>query len=115
MPGACYPRVCHISILSCHLRMQIRVHEKAMDKYDTPDRKEDGVIAESNVIDVIRCRVICSSGDHFVKLLKLLSKGFEHKLPQFGFGRLEIVRLKNKFAADDIDPTHFRFGSPSLL
>ena len=83
-----------------------------MDDYAT--RFTDDVIAEANVVDVIRCRIVCSSGVKFVKLVKLLESGYVFT-DFVGEGddrremviRIEIIRCKNKFS-DDMDPTHFR-------
>ena len=85
------------------LKDPVRVHEKAMDDYG--DRFDDNVLPEACVADMIRACLVCGSGQTFVKVLELLN-GFRTNVPGFGVVRIDIVRLKNKFA--HVDPSHFR-------
>ena len=82
----------------------VRIHEKAQDDY--ADRFHDKVLAEACVADVLRSRVVCTSGTAMLHFIELLAKGFEHEIEGGEKALLEIVRLKNKMGTDD--PTHFR-------
>ena len=82
----------------------VRIHEKAQDDY--ADRFHDEVLAEACVADVLRSRVVCTSGTAMLHFIELLAKGFEHEIEGGEKALLEIVRLKNKMGTDD--PTHFR-------
>ena len=82
----------------------MRIHEKAQDDY--ADRFHDEVLAEACVADVLRSRVVCTSGTAMLHFIELLAKGFEHEIEGGEKALLEIVRLKNKMGTDD--PTHFR-------
>ena len=74
---------------------------------DHDDWDDDTVIAESCVIDVLRCRGVCKAGGQLLALEELLCKGFDTTIDGIPV-RLELLRAKNKFNPTAVDPTHFR-------
>jgi hypothetical protein len=61
-------------VLAPTLKDPVRVHEKAMDDYqkDFSDWKDDTVIPESCVLDMMRGRAVCKSGEAMVRLQQML-------------------------------------------
>ena len=83
------------------LKDPVRIHEKAVNDYAT--RFSDGVLPESNVLDVIRARLVTNRAGLLVTLESL--EGLEVAY-EGAAARVEIVRCKSKFSK--LDPTHFR-------
>ena len=87
------------------LKDPVRIHEKGVDDY-TGDH-DDTVIPEACVVDVLRCRAVCREGRTLLELERLLQKGFETTIND-KLARLQLLRAKNKFGPNAIDPTRFR-------
>ncbi|KAL1503443.1 hypothetical protein AB1Y20_011931 [Prymnesium parvum] len=81
------------------LKDPVRVHEKAIDDY--ADECAEGELPESCVLDMLRARLVVSDAGLLTNVLDSLKKAAGE-----AGGGLEVVRLKNKFAA--LDPAHFR-------
>ena len=84
------------------LKDPIRAYEKAFDDYQ--GRFGDHVLPVACVMDILRCRIVCTNAQRFCECQAGLggldfSSGGER-------ARIELVREKNKFRA--LDPTHFR-------
>ncbi len=84
------------------LKDPVRIHEKAIDDYR--GRFADGVIPEACVVDVVRCRIVCSTA-HGMLMVQRLLDGFKVMF-EGSPATLSLIRAKNKFA--QLDPTHFR-------
>ena len=82
------------------LKNPVRIYEKAQDDYE--GRFTEG-LAEACVADVARARVVCHDGRAMCNVLLLLARHFRS-----GLSHLELVRMKNKCASKNLDPTHFR-------
>ena len=99
------------SLIFGPLKDPVRVYEKAHDDY--VDRFAEG-LPTACVADIIRARVVCSNGKGMLKLLESLARqrAPEPSSPQQHTAdpppHLELVRLKNKCAPEQVDPTHFR-------
>ena len=86
------------------LKDPVRVTEKAADDYAT--RFVD-LIAECNVVDVIRARLVCSSGTQMKDFLKKIAEDYETEIDGQKV-KLTLARVKNKFSSKDSDPSRFR-------
>ncbi|CAK9053328.1 Hypothetical protein (Fragment), partial [Durusdinium trenchii] len=86
------------------LKDPVRVCEKAADDY--ADRFPD-FLAESNVVDVIRARLVCTSGSQMKTFLKKISESYETEIEGQKV-KLSLARAKNKFSSKDSDPSRFR-------
>eukprot|EP00439_Symbiodinium_sp_Y106_P027014 s1986_g3.t1 len=86
------------------LKDPVRVHEKAVDDY--ADRFKEH-LAEANVVDVIRARLVCSSGKQMKTFLEMIAIGFPYEVDGKAV-KLELARVKNKFSSKDSDPSRFR-------
>ena len=73
----------------------------------TQDRFHDGVPPTACVYDLMRCRIVCSSGKGMMRLLLQLQDGFEAQLDG-DVATLTLIRMKNKFLGSQLDPTRFR-------
>ena len=82
------------------LKNPVRIYEKAQDDYQ--GRFTEG-LTEACVADVVRARVVCHDGQAMCNVLLLLARQFST-----GQSHLELVRVKNKCASKNLDPTHFR-------
>ena len=91
------------------LKDPVRIHEKAMDDYvgDFDDWRDDYVIPEACVNDVLRCRVIAKDAAALLAL--------EQILKEEEFEGFKLLRTKNKFNAKELSPTHFRCMLNNLL
>ena len=91
------------------LKDPVRIHEKGVDDYtcDHDDWNDDAVIPEACVVDVLRCRAVCRKGRTLLELERLLQEGFETTINGKP-ARLRLLRAKNKFGPNAIDPTRFR-------
>ena len=103
------------------LKDPIRIHQKALDEYlidesGRPyfdDYRDEYVIPEANVIDVIRARAHCSSGRLMLEIQQELGRGFVYLVGGLAPARISLVTCKNRVR--DHDPTHFRNICNSLL
>ena len=87
------------------LKDPIRVFEKAADDY--ADRFKD-VLPEACVMDVLRGRVVCSTGEQMLAVQRLLLDGFAAQVEEASNGqndvmlRLELLRCKNSELAPSL-------------
>lgn len=65
------------------------------------------LIAECNVVDVIRARLVCSSGTQMKDFLKKIAEDYETEIDGQKV-KLTLARVKNKFSSKDSDPSRFR-------
>ncbi|KAL1512428.1 hypothetical protein AB1Y20_005683 [Prymnesium parvum] len=90
-----------VKVVRGDLKDPVRVHEKAMDDYDTAAERAEGELPEACVLDLLRARLVVSD----VSVLAKATEWLKDAAHETG-GTLEVMRLKNKFAA--LDPAHFR-------
>ena len=92
-----------------NLKDPVRIHEKGIDDYasDFDDFDDDVVIPEACVLDVLRARAVCPSGELMLQMQEQLLTGFE-VLINGTPTRIELLRSKSKFATGALDPTRFR-------
>lgn len=64
-------------------------------------------LPEVNVVDVIRARLVCSSGTQMKTFLKKIDKGYQTEIDGQKI-KLNVARVKNKFSSKDSDPSRFR-------
>ena len=85
----------------------ISVHRKALDEYAGrfPDDPDPEALPEACVSDVVRARIVCTSGEQLIQLIGRLHKGFSHEHQGIS-ASIELVRVQNNFAK--LTPTHFR-------
>ena len=91
------------------LKDPVRIHEKGLSDYsrDFDDFHDDTVIAEACVLDVLRARAVCPSGELMLRMQEALRSGFEVQVDGC-LARVELLRSKSKFAKHALDPTRFR-------
>ena len=78
--------------------------DEAADDY--ADRFPD-FLPEVNVVDVIRARLVCSSGTQMKTFLKKIDEGYQTEIDGQKI-KLNVARVKNKFSSKDSDPSRFR-------
>ena len=102
-----------VEVLFGPLKDPVRIVEKAHDDYR--EYFDDGELAEANVLDVVRCRLIASSEVLLPAIHDALKGTFKCTLtlPWLVAGGLtvvmQLVRSKNKFGHSQLDPTRFRY------
>ena len=82
----------------------MKVSFQAADDY--ADRFPD-FLPEANVVDVIRARLVCSSGSQMKTFLKKIAESYETEIDGKKV-KLSLARAKNKFSSKDSDPSRFR-------
>ena len=65
------------------------------------------LLPEVNVVDVIRARLVCSSGTRMKTFLKNIAEGYKTEIDGQKI-ELTLARVKNKFSSKDSDPSRFR-------
>jgi len=85
------------------LRDPVSIHESALE--DHTGRFSDGVLAEANIVNVVRARLVCDGSSKIRDVMELLIAGFEADVSGHR-ARLEMIRSKNCFAS--LNPTHAR-------
>jgi hypothetical protein len=79
------------------LKDPVRIYEKAMSDYKGRFPLDRDVPCTSNVVDIIRCRVICKTSAAILELIRQICSSGN-----------KIVRTKNKFDRHLLDPIRFR-------
>lgn len=59
------------------------------------------------MVDVVRARLICSSGTQMKTFLAKIASGFQATIEGHTV-KLSLARVKNKFSSKDSDPSRFR-------
>ena len=59
------------------------------------------------MVDVVRARLICSSGTQMKTFLSKIASGFAAQIDGQAV-KLHLARVKNKFSSKDSDPSRFR-------
>lgn len=87
------------------LKDPVRVYQKSRDDYLSRFGEK---LAVGCIVDVLRCRVICPSATKMTRFQTVLLKGLQNENLNGKVVSSKIVRSKNKFRYNELDPTHLR-------